>query len=411
MSINSILVEWIRDQLTDFYHKANKHKNINLNLNIDILEMPPKKAIENKPMVNQEQIGRPKKRLVELFKLLINKVVAEDEKTAPFKIKQYTETIAALDTYSYLEIQSVASVKHWLEVNGKKNPTKILEKVEEYLSTGTIAEAEKALENPIVKAVTNFTKIYGIGPVKAKELYNKYNITTIEELKQLLASQPPITAKTKPKDKIVNEKQQLGIDYYHQLEQRIPREEMDKYHALILEVATKVAPQSIISINGSYRRGHETSGDIDVLITAPNGQHSVCRDLIKKELVRLGIIVAVLADGDKKFMGITKLTPNSVARHMDLMDTSIETYPFAVLYFTGSGGFNVYCRHKALELGYSLNEYCISDKLTKKPIDSETIQAKIGKPAFQSEKDILDFIDVGWVDPKERNNVTMSKEL
>lgn len=411
MSINSILVEWIRDQLTDFYHKANKHKNINLNLNIDILEMPPKKQISNKPIVNQEQIGRPKKRLVELFKLLINKVVAEDEKTAPFKIKQYTDTIAALDTYSYSDIQSIQSVKHWLEVNGKKNPTKILEKVEEYLSTGTIVEAEKALDNPIVKAVTNFTKIYGIGPVKAKELYNKYNITTIEELKQLLASQPPITSKTKPKDKIVNEKQQLGIDYYYQLEQRIPREEMDRYHKLILDVAAKVAPNAVISINGSYRRGHETSGDIDVLITAPNGQHSVCRDLIKKELVRLGTIVAVLADGDKKFMGITKLTPNSVARHMDLMDTSIETYPFAVLYFTGSGGFNVYCRHKALELGYSLNEYCISDKLTKKPIDSETIQAKIGKPAFQSEKDILDFIGVGWVDPKERNNVTMSKEL
>ena len=406
MTINSIILEWLNSQTNEFYRNVYTIYKIDLNISIDIVKniMPPKKKIENLTKINiDHQVNRDKKKLIELFKLLIHKVTAEDEKTAPFKIKQYTETISSLDTYPSNQIETLDKVKNWLEINGKKNPTKILEKIEEYITTGTILEAEKALDNPVVKAVTNFTKIYGIGPVKAKELYNKYAITTLEELQTLV--------RDKPKDKIVNDKQKIGLTYYSDLEKRIPRVEMDQYFHIVNNVAKKVAPEAIVSINGSYRRGQETSGDIDILITAPDGKHSKCRDLIKKELLRMGIIVEVLADGDKKFMGITKLTSDSIARHMDLMDTSIETYPFAVLYFTGSGGFNVLCRNKALEQGYSLNEYCISDKMTKKPIDTSIILAKIGKPAFTTERDILDFIGIGWVEPSERNNVTMSKEI
>ena len=84
---------------------------------------------------------------------------------------------------------------------------------------------------------------------------------------------------------------------------------------------------------------------------------------MKKE----GIIIETLANGKKKFMGIAKLNKNgfNTARHLDIIDTSKEQYPFAQLYFTGSGGFNSAMRAHALTLGFSLNEYTLSDKLTK----------------------------------------------
>ena len=50
---------------------------------------------------------------------------------------------------------------------------------------------------------------------------------------------------------------------------------------------------------------------------------------------------------------------------MDIIDTEIEQYPFAQLHFTGSGGFNSHMRLIALKKGYSMNEYCISDKKLK----------------------------------------------
>ena len=54
-----------------------------------------------------------------------------------------------------------------------------------------------------------------------------------------------------------------------------------------------------------------------------------------------------------------------------------NNFPFAVLYFTGSGAFNAKMRGNALKLGYSLNEYCLSDKDTKVEISPKVIKDKV----------------------------------
>ena len=79
-----------------------------------------------------------------------------------------------------------------------------------------------------------------------------------------------------------------------------------------------------------------------------------------------GIVSEVLANGKKKFMGISKLPQYSTHRHIDIIDTSVQEYAFAQLYFTGSAGFNAKMRNIALKKGYSLNEYRLSYKITKK---------------------------------------------
>ena len=114
----------------------------------------------------------------------------------------------------------------------------------------------------------------------------------------------------------------------------------------------------------------------------------------------MNIIAEVLASGNKKFMGISKLPHMNHYRHIDIIDTDIDEYPFAQLYFTGSGGFNADMRSIALKKGYSLNEYCISDKNTKIAVTSDKIMEKIGKPNIECEKDIFKFLDMKYVDPK-----------
>ena len=110
-------------------------------------------------------------------------------------------------------------------------------------------------------------------------------------------------------------------------------------------------------------------------------------------------------------MGITKLDGYTRYRHIDIIDTEIDQYPFAQLYFTGSGGFNSHMRMLALKKGYSMNEYCISDKKTKKPITKEEIISKLGKEKFETEEDIFKFIDLDYVVPENRNTTTLSKIL
>jgi len=266
------------------------------------------------------------------------------------------------------------------------------------LDTGVLSTAEVARQNPLVQAVSNLTQIYSVGNKKAISLYNDYGIITIKQLRE----------KFHEDQSILHNKQKIGLNYFDDLQERIPRAEMIEYEKVLFNVAKKVDPTMQLSINGSYRREMDTSGDIDVLITSPTNPADSRKKLIK-ELKKIGIIVETLASGAKKFMGVSKLTGYSKFRHIDIIDSSYESYAFGVLYFTGSGGFNAMMRGNALELGYSLNEYRLSHKKTKKPLTEEEIAEKIGKTMFETEQDIFQFLDMQYVEPKNRSNVTLSK--
>ena len=99
-----------------------------------------------------------------------------------------------------------------------------------------------------------------------------------------------------------------------------------------------------------------------------------------------------LALGNKKFMGISKISPDSVGRRVDIMITTDKEYPFAILYFTGSAEFNPKMRQTALDLGYSLNEYSLTDIKTKLDMDKE----------FHEEKDIFEFLGMEYIEPHLR---------
>ena len=62
-------------------------------------------------------------------------------------------------------------------------------------------------------------------------------------------------------------------------------------------------------------------------------------------------------------MGIISIK-NQPCRHLDIVETTKEDYPFAILYFTGSGPFNVKMRKNALDQGYSINECAMTVKKT-----------------------------------------------
>lgn len=342
-----------------------------------------------------KQMTSNKENIIRCFKLLINKINAYDEKGGSFKIRELTDTIKALSD-DYNEIDSIYDAEKILLDYGKKKPDKTLLKIKEILETGTLKVVEEAKNDPKVIAVNNLTKIYSIGIKKAIELYEKYNIVTIDDLK----------TQFKAKSNILHDKQIIGLKYYDDLCERIPKNEMDEYNKILSDIVLSIDSDINFSINGSYRRKMSTSGDIDVLISSYNGN---ARKNFILELKKAGIIKDILADGSKKFMGISKLDNREKFRHIDIIECKKNEYPFAQLYFTGSGGFNAKMRGMALEKGYSMNEYCLSHKSTKKQLSTEEIFSKIGKENFENEKDIFDFLDIEYVLPENRVNLTPSK--
>ena len=343
-----------------------------------------------------------KNNIVDIFKLLIYKVQKENPKASSFKIKAYTDVCKALlekdgQVHTFEEIEQI------LLDYGMKNPTKTLQKIKEIIDTGTLSSVSGLETDPHIQALKNLTKVYAIGPKNATKLYKEKNIFTVSQLKDAISQD----------SSILNKKQKIGLKYYDELKKKIPRKEMDKYKEFIRNIIDNMKqtnPSIYFSINGSYRRGRSESGDIDVLITG-EGDTSLIRKQFIQCLHDNHILVEVLANGKKKFMGITKLPSHSTHRHMDIIDTSLHEYPFAQLYFTGSGGFNAKMRNIALKKGYSLNEYRISYKKTKQPVKKEEFMKKLGQFHCKKEKDIFRFLDIDYVEPKDRKDVILSKYI
>jgi len=265
------------------------------------------------------------------------------------------------------------------QLRGKPNigPT-IIEKIGEFESTGKIAVIDREKAEPEYI----FTNIYGVGPKKAKELVAQ-NVLTLEQLKEEPA-------------KYLNETQRVGLRYYDDILERIPRSEIDEYNERLNETfeLCRVSEDDRFEIVGSYRRGQTTSGDIDIIVTSKDPK------ILERWLNALkdaDIIQEVLSKGKSKALLISSL-PGKKNRRLDLLYTKPEEYPFSVLYFTGSKGFNTMMRGHALKLGYSLNEYGLYTKESGKEKGQ-----KVDYP-FTSEKDIFDFLNMEYKSPEQRTD-------
>ena len=91
-------------------------------------------------------------------------------------------------------------------------------------------------------------------------------------------------------------------------------------------------------------------------------------------------------------MGLGKINISPCFRRIDIMYTKPEEYPFAILYFTGSGDFNVKMREYALEKGFTINEYSMKHTETKEKVNQ----------IFNSEKDIFEYLNFEYQEPQNR---------
>ena len=342
----------------------------------------------------------------------------------PFSVRAYATVLRHLEAHPHT-IRCKAEIPVFQGVGEK-----IKKKMEEIVETGRLEAAEKAKADYPLEALALFGGIYGIGPVKAGELV-EMGLRTLTDLRVELHMRPDL----------LHEKQKAGLFYYEDLVERIPREEMREHdvylqgivetlcggilppHPLPLEnkkhqsifvwTPTPLSYQAgdvSITIVGSYRRGAETSGDVDVLLRVPSAWTSLmCASYLYKfvgALETAGYMEYVLALGEKKCMGIARLPAHYKARRVDFLITPEHEYACALLYFTGSDMFNVAFRQHALQKGYTLNEHALTsmklpggDASVPTPLSRGNVPAP---PPFKTEEDIFRFLSLQYVEPSKR---------
>jgi NAD-dependent DNA ligase len=169
------------------------------------------------------------------------------------------------------------------------------------------------------------------------------------------------------------------------------------FHESLNESFKKVATdKDKFEIVGSFRRGANTSGDIDIIISNSSNDNTILNKFIT-QLQKDRILIEILSKGKVKSLTIGQLNVESTPRRIDFMYSPPDEFAFATLYFTGSKAFNVVQRKIANDQGYTLNEHGLYHFTNKKK--GEKIQE-----AFPTEEAIFDFLNMIYKNPIERIN-------
>ncbi|KAJ7270618.1 hypothetical protein B0H12DRAFT_1208638 [Mycena haematopus] len=304
----------------------------------------------------------------------------------------YQKCLRALRNYptrikSFNEARSIRGV-------GDKTAVKIME----IITTGDLRRIgyENTADVQIRKI---FQGIYGVGQATAYKWY----AAGCRSLDDLKAGKGGVT---------LSDAQKIGIEFYDDINDRMPREEAKALFEVIKPIALGIDPKLEVHIMGSYRRGKADCGDIDIMITrcpSDGKTHAGILHHLLKALHDAKIITEDLALPDNPFdeeaiyRGLCHLPQfGSRRRRIDFLTVPWKSRGAALLYYTGDDIFNRAMRYKANRLGYSLNQKGLFAGVVRDP-RNRTIKFNTGNiVASETEEEIFHMLGVPFQEPHER---------
>ena len=177
-----------------------------------------------------------------------------------------------------------------------------------------------------------------------------------------------------------------GLKFIDQVGQRVRIDLALPLGQTLLAQLSKLPGVQRFELCGSLRRRRETSKDIDILLSAKDAKP------IMDAFVKLPEVLQVTGHGDTKSSIIASMSlgGEKVVLNADLRVVSDEQFPFALHYFTGSKEHNIRMRQRAIDRGWTLNEYGLGND--KKKI------------ACATEKDIFTALGLDYVEPEMRED-------
>ncbi|KAM7393802.1 hypothetical protein PAMP_020648 [Pampus punctatissimus] len=295
----------------------------------------------------------------------------------------YSKAVNALKSYH----KPVTSYQEACQIPGIGKS--MADKIDEIMESGHLRKLDHI--GDAVPVLELFTNIWGAG-AKSAQLWYQQGFRTLEDIR------------TKAN---LSNTQKIGLKHYDDFLDRMPREE-----AAAIEKVVRVAAQAIntglVAIAcGSYRRGKATCGDVDVLISHPDGKsHQGVFSKLLQSLHDSGFLTDDLVsheeNGDqKKYMGVCRLSgPGHRHRRLDVIVVPYNEFACALMYFTGSAHFNRSMRAMAKTKNMSLSEH----SLNKGVVRQGSLKVYGGTPLpTPTEKEVFSLLGIPYRKPHERD--------
>ena len=299
----------------------------------------------------------------------------------PFRIRSYRRAAEAVES-STVQLSEIADdPKKLLAIPGIGKG--MAANIRDMHSTGTLPLREELLQK-YRPTMLDLLKLPGMGPKSVSLMWEALQIASIEELEAAivagtLATLPRFGAKQV-------EKLRKGIEDYKKNSGRFLIDVAETAAEKLIAYLKDFAGLETIEPAGSLRRGRETNGDLDILVTGP----ACSEDKVAAAVDYTAAyppIADLIAKGQNK---VSFRLRNGLQVDVRLLPEA--SYGAALQYFTGSKMHNVSIRQRALKRGYTLNEYALAR------VDDGSVVAGI------TEHEIYEALGLQWIPPELREN-------
>ncbi len=322
-----------------------------------------------------------KEQIVEVLETIATLLELQEEN--PFKIRAYTNAARSIETWGG-NLRELAEQERLQEIPGVGKA--IAGKIGDLVLTGESKFFDE-LRAKFPPGLLELFGLPGLGAKKIKALYEKLQVGSIAELKKACAEGR--IAELPGFGKTTQEKLALTIANRAKHAGSFRLGAVAAEAEELLDDLRQHPDASRVSTAGSYRRRKEIVRDLDFIVATK------APEAVTEFFVSHALVVSVIARG---------ATKTSVRLHSgiqaDLRVVSTAEYPFALGYFTGSKEHNIVLRNRALQRGWTLNEYRLA------PVETETKKKKpvLEIPKVRDEAELYRALDLDFVPPELREN-------
>jgi DNA polymerase (family 10) len=300
-----------------------------------------------------------------------------------FRIRSYRNAAQAIEAHSQQIKDIISDPKQVLAIPGIGKG--MLKNLDELLNTGKL-DVQAELLKKYHPSMLQLLRIQGLGPKTIALIWSAYKVCDIDGVEKLA------------KEGKIRELPRMGEKHEAKLLKAI--QDFRRIGGRFLIDAAEIECQKLtdyiksfpgiekITPAGSLRRGRETVGDLDILVTGKACTTEAGRQEAIAHVAEYPPLMDVIASGDNK---ISFHVRNGMQVDVRLLPP--DSFGAAMQYFTGSKAHNVTLRQRALKMGYTLNEYSLSTLEGEKPVAGKT------------EEEIYAKLKLDYIPPEMRENL------